>query len=73
MSNITPEEKEQLEETARAIGEVAGRFVGKLISSAIIAGFIYAIITLMIGVPVTYLQVLGVIILVDSFKSILTS
>jgi len=48
--------------------EAFGRLVGSLIFNAIIAGLLYAILHLLIGLSVTYLQVFGVILILDFIK-----
>ena len=41
-----------------------GRVFGAIIAEAIVAGVLYAILALMIGISVTYLQVFGVLLLI---------
>ena len=69
--NISPEKQQQMEEISRDIGEAFGRLVGGLIASAIIAGLLYAILHYLIGLSVTYLQVFGVLLIIDFVKNFL--
>ena len=48
--------------------EAFGKLIGSLIFETIIAGLLYAILHLLIGVTVTYLQVFGVILILDFIK-----
>ena len=48
--------------------EAFGKLIGSLISEIIIAGLLYAILHLLIGVTVTYLQVFGVVLILDFIK-----
>lgn len=66
---ISSEKQEQIEKTAALIGEALGTLVGSLIASAIIAGIIYVILHFMIGLSVTYLQTLGIILIIDFIKN----
>jgi hypothetical protein len=68
---ISPEKQRQIEETAGLIGEAFGALIGSLISAAIIAGVMYAILHFLIGLTVTYLQVFGVILILDFIKNFL--
>ena len=70
--SISPEKQQQIEEVASLIGEAFGRLVGSLIGTAIVAGVMYAILHFLIGLSVTYLQVVGVILILDFFKNFLT-
>jgi hypothetical protein len=70
MTNISPEKKKQLEETAVMFGELFGALLGSLIVDAIIAGLFYAIVVWMIGLSVTYFQVFGAILILDFIKGI---
>lgn len=64
---MTPEEKKIA--AAKELGEIFGKLIGGIVLNAIIAGIIYAILALMIGLSVTYLQVFGVILLLDFIKA----
>ena len=64
---MTPEEKKIA--AAEELGGILGKLIGSVVASAIIAGIIYAILALMIGLSVTYLQVFGVILLLDFIKA----
>lgn len=66
---ISPEKQKQIEGIASEIGEILGTLVGNLIASAIIAGIIYGILHFMIGLSVTYLQTLGVLLIVNFLKN----
>ena len=68
---ISPEKKEQIIEVAGSIGEAFGQLVGSLIGTAIVAGVFYAILNFLIGLSVTYLQVFGVILILDFLKNFL--
>jgi hypothetical protein len=68
---ISTEKQKQRLEVARLLGEAFGRLVGNLIVTAIVAGLLYAILHLLIGLSVTYLQVFGVILLLDFIKNFL--
>lgn len=68
---ISAEEQKQIVEVAGLIGEAFGRLVGSLIGNAIVAGLLYAILHLLIGLSVTYLQVFGVILILDFIKNFL--
>ena len=68
---ISPEKQRQIEETAGLIGEAFGALIGSLISAAIIEGVMYAILHFLIGLTVTYLQVFGVILILDFIKNFL--
>jgi hypothetical protein len=68
---ISPEKQQQIEEVVGLIGEAFGRLVGSLIATAIVAGVLYAILHFLIGLSVTYLQVFGVILILDFFKNFL--
>jgi hypothetical protein len=65
---MTPEKQQQIEEISRDIGEALGRLVGSILATAIIAGGLYAILHLLVGLSVTYLQVFGVILILDFIK-----
>jgi TRAP-type mannitol/chloroaromatic compound transport system permease large subunit len=69
--NISPKKQQQLEEVASSVGEAFGRLVGSLIATAIIAGVFYAILHFMVGLSITYVQVLGVILILDFLKNFL--
>lgn len=56
------------EQNLEAIGKVLGLLIFKVICYAISSGLLYAILVPMIGLHVTYLQVLGVVILIDFLK-----
>jgi hypothetical protein len=73
MTNITPEKKRQLEETAVMFGELFGAILGSLIANAIVAGLFYAIIVWMLGLSVTYLQVFGAVLILDFIKGFFTN
>jgi hypothetical protein len=68
---ISPEKQQQIEEVAGLIGEAFGQLVGSLIGTAIVAGVFYAILNFLIGLSVTYLQVFGVILILDFLKNFL--
>jgi hypothetical protein len=65
---ISTQKQKEIEEVASLLGEAFGRLVGSLIFNAIIAGLLYAILHLLIGLSVTYLQVFGVILILDFIK-----
>ena len=69
---ISPEKKEQIIEVAGSIGEAFGQLVGSLIGTAIVAGVFYAILHFMVGLSITYVQVLGVILILDFLKNFLS-
>ena len=68
---ISPEKQKQIEEVGGLLGEAFGRLVGSLIGNAIVAGVLYAILHFLIGLSVTYLQVFGVILILDFIKNFL--
>lgn len=68
---ISTQKQKELEEVAGLLGEAFGRLVGSLIGNAIIAGVLYAILHFLIGLSVTYLQVFGVILILDFIKNFL--
>ena len=70
--SISPKKQQQLKESARSVGEAFGRLVGSLIGTAIVAGVLYAILHFMVGLSITYLQVFGVILILDFLKNFLT-
>ena len=65
---MTPEKQQQIEEISRDIGEALGKLIGGIVANAIIAGLLYAILHLLIGLSITYLQVFGVILILDFIK-----
>lgn len=65
---MTPEKQQQIEEISRDIGEALGKLIGGIVANAIIAGLLYAILHLLIGLSVTYLQVFGVVLVLDFIK-----
>ena len=69
---ISPEKQQQIEEVAGLIGEAFGKLIGSLIGTAIVAGVLYAILHFMVGLSITYLQVFGVILILDFLKNFLT-
>ena len=69
---ISPEKQQQLEEVASSVGDAFGRLVGSLIGTAIVAGVFYAILHFMVGLSITYVQVLGVILILDFLKNFLS-
>ena len=68
---ISPEKRQQIEEISREIGKALGTLIGSLIATAIFAGLLYAILHFLIGLTVTYLQVFGVILILDFIKNFL--
>ena len=57
---------------ANEIAEAFGTLIGSLIANAIFAGLLYAILHYLIGiVAVTYLQVFGVLLLLNFIKNLL--
>ena len=68
---ISPEKQQQIEEILGDIAEAFGRLFGSLIATAIFAGVFYAVLHFLIGVSVTYLQVFGVILILDFIKNFL--
>ena len=68
---ISPEKQRQIEETAGLVGEAFGALIGSLISTAIVAGVFYAILHLLIGLSFTYLQIYGVLLILDFLKNFL--
>jgi hypothetical protein len=69
--SISPEKQQQIEEVSSLIGEASGRLVGSLIGTAIVAGVFYAILHFMVGLSITYVQVVGVILILDFLKNFL--
>ena len=59
--------QQKLTDLAGELGTMFGSFVGFVIGNAIVSAFFYLIIALMIGIPVTYLQVFGVVLLTSWF------
>ena len=59
--NMTPEQIK--EEEAREIGENLGKLVGGIIATAITATVIWAVLAYIFSLSVTWLQVLGALIL----------
>ena len=59
--NMTPEEIKK--EEARELGENLGQLVGAILSTAILATIIWAVLSYIFVVSVTWLQVLGGLIL----------
>jgi hypothetical protein len=57
-------------EKQKQIVEVAG-LLGEAFVNAIFAGVLYAILHFLIGLTVTYLQVFGVILVLDFIKNFL--
>jgi hypothetical protein len=51
------------QEKEKALYQI-GQVFGAIIAEAILAGVLYAILALMIGLSVTYLQVFGVLLLI---------
>ena len=70
--SISPKKQQQLEESARSVGEASGRLVGSLIGTAIVAGVFYVIVHFMVGLSITYLQVFGAILILDFLKNFFT-
>ena len=68
---ISTQKQKEIEEVARLLGEASGRLVGSIVANAIIAGLLYAILHFLIGLTVTYLQVFGVILILDFIKNFL--
>lgn len=60
---------QEQEKTAREIGKVFGAIIGSIVTYAIFAGIIYAILALLIGVQVTYPQVFGATLLIYYIKN----
>jgi hypothetical protein len=60
---ISPEKKEALFEF--------GTILGVIIVEAIFAAILYSILALMIGVSVTYLQVFGVLLLINFLSNVI--
>jgi hypothetical protein len=59
--NMTPEEIRK--EDAKELGEKLGQLVGAILSTAILATIIWAVLSYIFAVSVTWLQVLGGLIL----------
>jgi Flp pilus assembly protein TadB len=59
--------KKELLAIAEDLGSMFGSCVAFVIVNAIASVFFYLIISLMIGIPVTYLQVFGVLLLISWF------
>ena len=59
--NMTPEEIKK--EEARELGEKFGQLIGGMVSTAILATIIWAVLSYIFAVSVTWLQVLGGLIL----------
>jgi hypothetical protein len=70
MTNISPEKKRQLEETAVMFGELFGALLGSLIGNAIVAGLFYAIVVWMLGLSVSYFQVFGAVLILGIIKGV---
>ena len=68
---ISPEKQQRIEDLVGDISESLGRLIGSLIATAIIAGVMYAILHFLIGLTATYLQVFGVILILDYIKNFL--
>lgn len=65
---MTPEKQQQIEEISRDIVEALGKLIGGIVANAIIAGLLYVILHLLIGLSITYLQVFGAILILDFIK-----
>jgi hypothetical protein len=59
--NMTPEEIRK--EDARELGENLGKLIGGIVSTAILATIIWAVLSYIFAVSVTWLQILGGLIL----------
>lgn len=59
--------RKKLIDLAGDLGTMFGSFVAFVIVNAVASVFFYLIISLMIGIPVTYLQVFGVLLLLSWF------
>ena len=68
---ISPEKQRQIKETAGLVGEAFGALIGSLIGTAIVAGVFYAILHYLIGLSFTYLQIYGVLLILDFLKNFL--
>lgn len=68
---ISPEKQQRIEDLVGDLVESLCRLVGSLIATAIFAGLLYAILHFLIGLTVTYLQVFGVILILDFIKNFL--
>jgi hypothetical protein len=66
---MTLEKEEAMKELARDIAGLVGKLIGSLIFNAIFASLLYAILIYMVGVSVTYLQVFGMVLIIDFIKS----
>lgn len=67
----SPEKQQQIKEIVVEISGLIGQLIGSLIGNAIVAGVLYAILHFLIGLSVTYLQVFGVILILDFIKNFL--
>ena len=65
---VSTEKQQQIKEIVVEISGLIGQLIGSLIATAIIAGLLYAILHLLIGLSVTYLQVFGVVLVLDFIK-----
>jgi hypothetical protein len=68
---ISSEKQKQIVEVAGLLGEAFGKLIASIIVNAIFAGLLYAILHFLIGLSVTYLQVFGVILILDFIKNFL--
>jgi cytochrome c biogenesis protein ResB len=66
---MTPEKEEAMKELAGEIGGLVGKLIGSLIFNAIFASLLYVILIHLVGVSVTYLQVFGMVLILDFIKS----
>jgi hypothetical protein len=65
---MNPEKQKAILEISEEIGEFLGKLIGGLTVIAILSGLIYAILALMIGLSVTYIQVFGAVLLIKYIK-----
>ena len=66
---VSTEKQQQIKEIVVEISGLIGRLIGSLIATAIIAGVMYSILHFLIGLSITYLQVFGVILIIDFIKN----
>ena len=68
---VSTEKQQQIKEIVVEISELIGQLIGSLIATAIIAGVMYSILHFLVGLSITYLQVFGVILILDFIKNFL--
>lgn len=66
---ISSEKQKQIVEVAGLLGKAFGKLIASIIVNSIFAGLLYVILHFLIGLTVTYLQVFGVILVLDFIKN----